>query len=101
MQSTSRSSRAETTIGDRETRIRAAVDELAAALLAAVAEATPSHEQPDRLMSVAEAAEALSLGRSRIYDEIGAMRLRSIKVGSRRLIPSSAVAEFIDGASGR
>jgi len=86
---------------DRETRIRAAVDELAAAILAAVEPAGPAVGAPDRLLSVEAAAEALSLGRSVTYRLITSGRLRSVRVGGRRLVPGSAVAEFIDGASGR
>jgi excisionase family DNA binding protein len=50
---------------------------------------------PDRLLSVAEAAALLGVGRSRLYDEIGAQRVRSVKVGRRRLVPSGAIAEYI------
>jgi excisionase family DNA binding protein len=74
-------------------RLSAAITELAAALRA---ELEVSHAQaPDRLLSVDEAAAALGIGRSRLYDEIGAGRVRSVRVGRRRLVPSSAITERI------
>jgi len=80
---------------DHEGAIRAAVDELVGALLAAVTEAAPVGNAPDRLLDIESASAVLGIGRSRLYDEIGAGRLRSIKVGRRRLVPSGAVADFI------
>jgi excisionase family DNA binding protein len=81
------------TPGEREAAIRTAVDALVSAILAAVAPAPA--DLPDRLLSVDEAAGALSIGRSLVYDLIGAGRLRSVKVGRRRLIPSGAIADYI------
>lgn len=77
-------------------RLQAAVAELVDALreeLRAETEAGP--RAPDRLLSVDEAAEALGIGRSSVYAEMAAGRLRSLTVGRRRLIPSSAVAERV------
>lgn len=37
-------------------------------------------------VSVTDAAKCLSIGRSQVYVEIAAQRLRSFKVGRRRLI---------------
>jgi excisionase family DNA binding protein len=80
---------------NHEAAVRAAVDALVAAILAA---ATPeAADAPDRLLSVDEAAALLGIGRSRLYDEIAAARVRSVKVGRRRLVPSGAIAEFIAG----
>ena len=59
------------------------------------AEAAAAPRSPDRLLSVDEACALLSLGRSLIYSEIGAGRLRSIKVNRRRLIPVAAIADYI------
>jgi excisionase family DNA binding protein len=78
-----------------EVAVRAAVDELVAALLAAVMDAAAVGGAPDRLLDIESASAMLGIGRSRLYDEIGAGRLRSIKVGRRRLVPSGAVADFI------
>ena len=78
-----------------EGAIRAAVDGLVAALLAAVMEAAPVGGAPDRLLDIESASAMLGIGRSRLYAEIGAGRLRSIKVGRRRLVPAGAIADFI------
>ena len=84
-------------IPDHEAAIRAAVDDLVAALLAAVrAEATPIFAGPDRLLSIDEAAAALGIGRTAFYQELTNGRLRSFKVGRRRLIPASAIEAYIE-----
>lgn len=79
-----------------EARIRAAIAELGDALVAAVGEVQP-HEVPDKLYSVAEAAEKTSLGRTALYQAISQGRLRSIVVGRRRLVPASAIRELAAG----
>lgn len=80
-----------------ESRVREAVEALADALLAALrAEAAQAQAGPDRLLSIDEAARALAIGRTALYGEISAGRLRSVKVGRRRLVPSSAIAEFVE-----
>jgi excisionase family DNA binding protein len=77
------------------TRIEAAVAELVAALREEVAAAAaPAADAPDRLLSINEAADALGIGRSTLYQEIDAGNLRSLKVGRRRLVPSSAIARY-------
>ena len=81
---------------DAEARIRQAVAELADAIVAAVDDG-PS-PAPDRLLSINEAAEATSLGRSKVYSLISTGELRSLRIGRRRVIPASAVAEFIKAA---
>jgi excisionase family DNA binding protein len=80
-------------------RLATALAELVAALRAEIAaEAAPDATAPDRLLSVDEAAAQLGIGRSRLYDEIAAARVRSVKVGRRRLVPSGAIADYIAGA---
>jgi excisionase family DNA binding protein len=76
-------------------RLALALAELVDALRAELADAQPDPGGPDRLLSVAEAADMLGIGRSRLYDEITAARVRSVKVGRRRLVPSGAIAEYI------
>jgi excisionase family DNA binding protein len=49
--------------------------------------------------SVEEAREALGIGRATIYELINPGRLHSIKVGARRIIPASALAELLGGAA--
>jgi excisionase family DNA binding protein len=81
-------------------RLALAIQELAEALreeLRTEAEAGP--RAPDRLLSVDEAAAMLGIGRSRLYTEIGAGRIRSTTVGRRRLLSASAVRDFIDGTA--
>ena len=76
--------------------------ELVAALRDEIAtERRPSEREPDRLMSIEQAARALGIGRTALYSEIGAGRIRSVKVGRRRLVPSSAISEVASGASDR
>jgi excisionase family DNA binding protein len=82
---------------EHEAAVRVAVDQLVAALLAAVrAEAATVPAPSDRLLSIDQAASALGIGRTALYDELTDGRLRSFKVGRRRLIPASAVAAFIE-----
>ena len=77
-------------------RLSLAVAELVEAIRESVrAEAAAVPRAPDRLLSIDEAGAALSLGRSLLYAEIGAGRLRSVKVGRRRLIPAGSIAEYI------
>jgi excisionase family DNA binding protein len=57
--------------------------------------------EPERLLSLDEAARLLGIGRTALYRELDTGRLRSVKVGRRRLIPSSAVAELTSPEAGR
>lgn len=50
-----------------------------------------------RAVSVEEAARLLSLSRTSLYELLDAGCIRSLKVGSRRLIPTAALDEFLDG----
>ena len=50
---------------------------------------------PRAVISVPEAMLALDLSRQAIYDEINAKRLRSFKVGRRRLIPVEGIPEWV------
>jgi excisionase family DNA binding protein len=80
--------------GPLSDRLQAAVMELVGALRDEIAaEARPSEREPDRLLSIDRAARAMGIGRTALYSEIAAGRIRSIKVGRRRLIPSSAISE--------
>lgn len=77
-----------------EERLAAAVAELVDALRA-VARAAAAPSAPERLLSIDEAARALGIGRTALYSELAAGRVRSVKIGRRRLVPASAVIEFI------
>ena len=47
------------------------------------------------LYRVTEAMKLLSLSRSVLYEELRCGRLRSVHVGRTRLIPATAIAEYI------
>jgi excisionase family DNA binding protein len=47
---------------------------------------------------VEEAAESLRISRDSIYELIRSGRLRTIKVGARRLVPVIALSEYIAAA---
>jgi excisionase family DNA binding protein len=58
-----------------------------------------------RLWTVEQVQERLSIGRSTVFDLLGSGRLRSVKVGRRRLVSEAALSEFInqldaDGSGG-
>ena len=48
-----------------------------------------------QLYRVRDAMVILSLGRSAIYEQIRSGRLRSVTQGRSRLIPASAIADYI------
>lgn len=79
---------------DIETAVRGLVDALRAELTT-----TSNDPEPDRLLSIPDAADALGIGRSMLYGEISAGRIRTLKVGRRRLVPSTAVREYIETAA--
>jgi excisionase family DNA binding protein len=76
-------------------RLEAAIRELVAALSDELIAGHPPASAPDRLLSVDEAAAALGIGRTTMYGELQAGRVRSVNVGRRRLVPSSAIAERV------
>lgn len=74
------------------TRLEAALAELAAAIREEVAQASGA-DAPERLYDVRAAGELLGIGRSLLMNELAAGRIRSVKVGRRRLVPASAITE--------
>jgi excisionase family DNA binding protein len=52
------------------------------------------------LYGVDEAAEALRLSRSLLYELIRSGRLRTVKEGRRRLVPVAALAEYVNSLDG-
>lgn len=48
---------------------------------------------------VEEAAEALCISRDKLYELIRSDQIRSIKVGARRLVPVSAVVDYVEANS--
>lgn len=56
-------------------------------------------EVPALAYRVEEAAEALRLSRSVIYELIRSGRLRTVKQGSRRLVPVVALQDYLESLS--
>lgn len=54
-----------------------------------------------RLYTVKEAALMTGLSRASIYNRLNAGEIRSVKVGSRRLFPDTAIDEFIEALEER
>ena len=79
-----------------EARVRAAVEELADALLAVAREPAARDAAPVELISVAEFARRAGLGRSSAYLSVADGSLRSVKVRGRRLVPASELARLAD-----
>ena len=79
--------------------IETATRELVAALRAEIAATSVREPEPDRLLAIPAAADALGIGRSMLYEEIARGRIRTVKVGRRRLVPSGAVKAYIDDAA--
>ncbi|CAN5774964.1 hypothetical protein BH24CHL6_BH24CHL6_08700 [soil metagenome] len=75
-------------------RIREAAARFADELVSALAEPAPA-DTVQRLYTVSEAAEALRVARSTLYGLVSAGRLKSHRVGGRRLIASSDLTEFL------
>lgn len=48
--------------------------------------------------SIPEAAEAISIGRSKIYGLIAEGRLETCKIGKRTVIPAGSLIALLDGA---
>lgn len=48
-----------------------------------------------KLLRVEEAAALLGIGRTRAYEQIKLGRLRSVKIGTSRLVPTAALDEFV------
>lgn len=76
-------------------RLEAALAELADAIRAELlAELGDRADGPPELLSVAQTAQRLGVGRTAVYGLFGTGGLRSLKVGRRRLIPADAIAEL-------
>lgn len=79
-------------------RVEYAIRELVAALRDEIAsDGRPRDDEPERLLSVDEAAELLGIGRTLAYGLIQGGSIRSVKVGRRRLLPASAVRAYARG----
>ena len=47
------------------------------------------------LLEPEEAAEVLSIGRSKVYELIGTGELASVRIGTSRRVPADALVEFV------
>ncbi len=48
-----------------------------------------------RLLSIKQTMFALNLGRTRIYELIAEGKLKTVRIGRRRLIPTEAIDTFL------
>ncbi|MFW5415335.1 excisionase family DNA-binding protein [Nocardiopsis sp. CNT-189] len=48
-----------------------------------------------KLLRVEDAAKLLGIGRTRTFEQIRLGRLRSVKLGTTRLVPAEALDEFV------
>jgi excisionase family DNA binding protein len=73
-------------------RLEAALAELAAAIRAEIADAAPPTDAPPELLSIEEAARRLGIGRTAMYGLLTSGRVRSVRIGRRRLVGAAALA---------
>ena len=50
-------------------------------------------------ISVAQAMQALGLGRTKLYELINTKKLRVVRIGRRTLISTESIRELVDPAS--
>ena len=55
------------------------------------------HDPPKIAYSIKEACKATSWGRTTLYGHISSGRLRTVRIGGRRLIPAEALRALIAG----
>ena len=48
------------------------------------------------LLTIAEAAQLLGLGRSKVYELIASGAIESVRIGRARRVPASALERFIE-----
>ena len=48
------------------------------------------------LLTAEEAAKALSIGRSKVYELLAAGRIDSVRIGTSRRIPATALTRFVE-----
>ena len=48
------------------------------------------------LLTPEDAADLLSIGRSKLYELIGDGRIASVRIGASRRVPMSALVEFVE-----
>lgn len=52
------------------------------------------------LLKPEEAAEVLSIGRSKVYELMGSGELASVRIGTSRRVPTEALVEFVSRLRG-
>lgn len=62
----------------------------------AIASQTTDQQTRQRLFSVENAGALLGLKRSTTWEEIRLCRLKSVRVGRRRLVPAEYLDEYVD-----
>jgi excisionase family DNA binding protein len=50
-----------------------------------------------RLLSIKQAVYELGIGRTALYELIAARKIKTVKIGRRRFVPSEAIDDFIAG----
>lgn len=48
------------------------------------------------IYSIDEAAASLSLGKTKLYEELGKGKIKAIKIGRRTMIPTECLKQYID-----
>ena len=59
------------------------------------AETAESNSEMPLLVSIERAGKELGIGRSLVYELLGAQRLSSVKIGRRRFIPRDELLRFV------
>ncbi len=62
---------------------------------------TPQHNLERRALSIPEAARTCGLSRATLYRLLKDGRLKTIKVGARRLVPVGALDALLSGGASR
>ena len=62
---------------------------------------TAASPEPPLLLSAEQAARALAINRSTIFELMATGQIPSVRIGRRRLISRQALAEFIADREGR
>lgn len=75
-------------------RLADALRTLADAIRAEIRDGLAEQSQAE-LLSIPDAAARMGVGRTTVYAELASGRLRSIRVGRRRLIPADAIQEYV------
>jgi excisionase family DNA binding protein len=76
-----------------------ALTEAIAALVAAATAAAAPTPAPETVLTIAEVAARLKISRGLVYRAIADGKMRSIRIGKRRLVPASEVQRIIDSAA--